>query len=187
MDTGTGSESRSLATANASRIDGTANWQICCLHERSVSEPVQVPKLKEEEWPNAGPSPSAYLASAPGIGSFSCFLCFFFGTRDKDQCQDTQLVGGALHTIAEVLGAESECSSKAALRAASTRRTFNFASQCFLVRGLKFLQIWQQSFLSDSPKHLRKLECGSLNGLDFAAGSAGLEARQPRHAPALGK
>lgn len=57
-----------------------------------------------------------------------CFLCFFFGTGDENWCKDSHPVGGALYTEAEVLGAESECSSEAGLRITSMRRTFKLAS-----------------------------------------------------------
>lgn len=106
-------------------------------------------QCRGEKQPDAG---RALSHSPLSVGAedqlFSMSLqCFFFGTREDDRCQEALEDGGMLCTEAEVLDAESECGSEAGLRASSLSRTFKRAARSFWVRGLKSLQIWQQSFL----------------------------------------
>lgn len=85
-------------------------------------------------------------------------------------------VGGALHTEATVLGAESNLiSSEAGARADSIRSTQRQVSRYFLVHSLKLLKMRHLSLTWISPIQFRQLLWGSLTGIVFLQQSQNLK------------
>lgn len=81
------------------------------------------------EWPGAGLILSPHLSlfcTGKCPLSMHCFLFFFLGTGDGEQCQEELSAGGALRANADVLDAESEqLGSEMGLKVASIRITFS--------------------------------------------------------------